>query len=315
MLNIININSDVAVRKINFNSSGLNCVADFYTPSKANGKLTCVIMGHGFTGTKDQLSHYAMKFAGAGMAVLAFDYRYFGESDGVPRQIININKQTEDWKAAISLARSLESVDPNRIALWGSSLSGGYVINLGAEDSSIFAIVAQVPAIDKSTKGMSKEATAKMKREGISLFTLIMISLKSIAAGIYDAIRGLLGLPPYYIPVFGRPGSVAAFTDPDWENYLQQFINAGPSWRNEFAPRFLFGVPKYKQGTAERIKMPLLICVAEKDTEANPEMAIDIATKAPRGEVKVYRVTHFEVYFGQTFDQMVSDQIDFLLRC
>lgn len=305
------MNSNITIKKLNFNSSGLNCAADFYAPFNATGKLTCIVMGHGFTGTKDQLAPYAMKFAEAGMAVLTFDYRYFGESDGKPRQIIDIKKQMEDWKAAINLARSLETVNPNRIVLWGSSLSGGYVINLGSEDSSIAGIVAQVPAIDKSTKGMSIEGKAKMEREGISLFALIMISLKSIAAGIYDAIRGLIGLSPYYMPVFGKPGSVAGFTDPACEKYSELFAKAGSTWQNQFAPRFLFGVPKYKQGTAERIKMPLLICVAEKDTEANPEMAIDIATKAPHGKFIIYPVTHFEVYFGKTFEQIVSDQTKF----
>lgn len=306
------MNSNIIIKKIHFDSFGLNCVADLYKPSNAADNLTCVVMGHGFTGTKDQLAPYAMKFAEAGLVVLAFDYRCFGESDGKSRQIIDIKMQMEDWKAAIKLARSLEGVNPKRIALWGSSLSGGYVINIGADDSTIAAVVAQVPAIDKSSKGMYREAKAKMEREGISLFTLIKISLKSIAAGIYDAIRGLLGLSPYYMAVFGRPGSVAAFTDPESEKYQELFTKSGAKWMNQFAPRFLFGVPKYIQGTAERIRMPILICVAEKDTEANPEMAIEIATKAPFGKCIVYPATHFEVYFGKIFEQIVSDQCKFL---
>lgn len=188
------------------------------------------------------------------------------------------------------------------------------MINLAAQDPTLAAVVAQVPAIDKSTSGMSAEAKAKMEREGISMGSLIAISLRSIGAGVYDAVRGLLHLSPHYMPVFGPPGSVAAFTDPDSRTALEFFTNAGPTWRNEFAPRFLFGTPKYVPGTAERVTMPLLVCVAEQDTEANPALAIDIATKAPRGELKIYPARHFDVYQGHVFDQILADQTEFLCR-
>jgi hypothetical protein len=179
------------------------------------------------------------------------------------------------------MARTLDGVDSDRIALWGSSLSGGHVINLAAEDPTLAAVVAQVPAIDKSAQGISAEVKAKMTREGISLGSLIAVSLRSLAAGLYDEVRGFAGLSPFYIAVFGRPGHVAAFTDPEWEAHLALFAR-GPGWRNEFAPRFLFHTPKYVQGTAERIRMPLLVCVAEQDTEAHPALAIDIARKGER---------------------------------
>jgi len=150
-----------------------------------------------------------------------------------------------------------------------------------------------------------------MTREGISVGSLIAVSLRSLAAGIYDEVRGLVGLSPHYIAVFGRPGQVAAFTDREWESHLAVFAR-GPTWRNEFAPRFLFRTPKYVHGTAERIRMPLLVCVAEQDTEANPELAIDMARKAPRGVLKTYAARHFDVYTGDVLRQMLSDQTAFL---
>lgn len=298
---------------LNFKSGGQRCAASLFRPANT-GLAPCVVMGHGFTGTRDQLLPYVEAFTKAGIAVLTFDYRHFGESDGSPRQIVAVEKQMEDWRSAIALARTLEGVDPKRIALWGSSLSGGHVINLGAEDSTFAAIVAQVPALDKSAHGMSEEAKAKMKREGISLGSLITVSLRSLAAAVDDQVRGLVGRSPHYMPVFGRPGAVAAFTDPEWEENLAFFTKAGPTWRNEFAPRFLFNAPKYVKGTAERIQMPLLVCVAEQDTEANPALAIHIARKAPRGVLKIYAARHFEVYRGAVLQQMLSDQTAFLRR-
>lgn len=300
---------------LNFDSDGTRCAATLYRPSRTAAAVPCVVMGHGFTGTQDQLAPYAERFVAAGLAVLTFDYRHFGASEGEPRQIVNVQRQLQDWRAAIALARTVEWVDPQRIALWGSSLSGGHVINLAAQDPTLAAaVVAQVPAIDKSTRGMSREAQAKMQREGISLATLIAVSLRSVAAAVYDEVRSLVGLSPHYMRVFGRPGQVAAFTDPDSDEQLRFFAESGPSWRNEFAPRFLFATPKYREGTAERVPMPLLVCVAEFDTEADPELARRIAKAAPRGELKTYPVRHFEVYVPPTFLDVVADQVEFLGR-
>ena len=48
-----------------------------------------------------------------------------GRSYGQPRQIVDVRKQREDYHAAVRFARSLSGVDPERIAIWGTSLSGG----------------------------------------------------------------------------------------------------------------------------------------------------------------------------------------------
>ena len=311
MDNLQNPNMNVERTKLSFSSDGIKCAACLYLPKARDSKLPCVVMGHGFTGTMDQLAPYAERFAASGLAVLTFDYRHFGESGGQPRQVISIKEQMEDWRAAISLVRQLPGVDPKRIAIWGSSLSGGYVLNLAAEDSSIAAVVAQVPALDKSTRGMAKEAKIKMEKESISLLRLIVVSLQSLLAGVYDEVRGLLGFSPFYIPVFGKPGQMAAVTDRSGYKYLDNFRQS-PTWRNEFAPRFLFGAPRYEPGTAEKISAPVLICVAANDSEADPEIAAEIADKIPQGELKSHPASHFDAYFGETFEKMVKDETEFL---
>jgi fermentation-respiration switch protein FrsA (DUF1100 family) len=50
-------------------------------------------MGHGFSGTQDQLEPYARRFTEAGIALLTFDYRNFGRSEGEPRQLVNVDRQ------------------------------------------------------------------------------------------------------------------------------------------------------------------------------------------------------------------------------
>lgn len=97
--------------RLNFESGGLQCAASLFRPLDMPGvAVPCVVRAHGFTGTRDQLTIYAEAFARAGLAVLTFDYRHFGESEGSPRQIVDIGKQMGDWRSAIaqSLRHSCE---------------------------------------------------------------------------------------------------------------------------------------------------------------------------------------------------------------
>ncbi len=70
-------------------------------------------MAHGFSATRgDRLPAYAERFAAAGLAVLLFDYRHFGDSGGEPRQLLHIGRQLEDYRAAIAFAKGLDGIDP-----------------------------------------------------------------------------------------------------------------------------------------------------------------------------------------------------------
>lgn len=105
-------------REVRFGVKGTLLSAWLYLPPNLSGPAPCIVMGHGLGGTKDMgLEAYAARFQEAGFAVLAFDNRYFGESEGEPRQLIWIPDQLEDWSAAISYVRSLKEIAPARIAL------------------------------------------------------------------------------------------------------------------------------------------------------------------------------------------------------
>src|SRR5207302_11155569 len=109
----------------------------------------CVVMGNGITLTRtDGLPAYATRLADAGFAVLAFDYRHWGDSDGEPRRWLSLARQLEDWHAAVNYARGLEGVDAERIALWGMSLGGELALMTAATDPRIVATVALVPVAD-----------------------------------------------------------------------------------------------------------------------------------------------------------------------
>lgn len=286
-----------------FTSGTATCAADLYLPVNAAQTLPCIVMGHGFSATKDSfaLPQYAQRFADAGYAVLAFDYRHFGLSEGQPRQLVHFGRQREDWRAAIAYACHLEEVDPQRIALWGSSFSAGHVLAVAADDPEIAAVIAQVPAIDP-VKGAGTETAPA----GVQLQLLL--------SAVRDALHGLLRRRPVLIPVVAPYGQAAAMTEPEANTLLTGPLVADTTWRNEFAPRVAFAMPRYVTGTAERLTMPVLFCVAQYDIQASPQFTLDIADAAPNAETRTYPVGHFGLYHGTGFARAIADQVDFLSR-
>jgi surfactin synthase thioesterase subunit len=115
------------------------------------------------------------------------------------------------------------------------------------------------------------------------------------------------------VKVFGRPGETAVFTDPELWPRFEALSKGSPTWRNEFTPRFYLALPRYRSGMAERVRMPLLVCVADGDVYANPKFQAWVAEQAPRGEVRHYAGEHFDLYHG-LMDRVVDDQIEFLRR-
>src|SRR6266508_954908 len=103
-----------------FPSSGDECRAWLFLPDAERPPL--VILGHGLGATREYgLEPFARRFADAGIAALVFTYRHFGDSGGQPRQLLDIERQLGDWAAALAYARSLDGIDRDRIALWGTS--------------------------------------------------------------------------------------------------------------------------------------------------------------------------------------------------
>jgi len=131
--------------EVSFPSTGLRCAAWLYRPT-GSGPHPIVVLAHGFAFTREaRLDAYARRFLAAGLAVLVFDYRHFGASEGQPRQLMDIGRQLGDWRAAITYARGLAGIDGDRVALWGTSFSGGHVAALAAADQQIAAVISQVP--------------------------------------------------------------------------------------------------------------------------------------------------------------------------
>lgn len=293
---------------IEFHSHGVALKAAWYRPSSevladAAGN-PCVVMAHGLGGTRAAgLAPFAERFAAAGLQVLCFDYRGFGESGGTPRQVVNVRMQLEDWAAAIRHARTLAGVDPARIATWGSSFSGAHSVAAAIADGRIAAVSAQGAMMD----GVA------------SLLNLIRQcglghGLKLTAYGLLDAARGALGLSRVTVPVVGKPGSTAALTTPDSEpGYL---AITPPDWRNEISTSWALTLALYRPNTmTPRLPCPALFCIATADVVVPPSAMEDGARRGgAKVEVRRYPVGHFDIYLPPAFERVVGDQVEFFAR-
>jgi len=283
-----------------FKSGELNCAAWLYRP-EGNGPHPCVILAHGFGGIRQmRLDAYASCFARAGLAALVFDYRHFGESEGEPRQVLDIKMQLADWSAAVAYVRGLEKIDGERIALWGTSFSGGHVIETAARDKRIAAVVAQVPFVD----GFA------------TLRTGMRANMRLAAAWLRDELRQQQQKSPYYVKVIGAPGTLAAITSSDAESGTHAMMVEGVHWENSVAGRIFLPVGFYRPlKAAPHVRCPLLICVCDRDTVTPPGPAIKAARNAPGGELRQYAGSHFDIYVGELFARAAADQCAFLTRC
>jgi len=291
-------------KDLSFTCSGEILKAWFFLPEGKKAAVPCIIMAHGFGGTKTaRLQPYAEHFQKAGFAALVFDYRHFGDSQGEPRQLLSIPRQLEDWRAAVSFARSLSEIDSKRIALWGTSFSGGHVVVTAALEKGIACISAQCPMMD----GLAATRRA-LQISGV------FNSLRMIAHGLRDQIGAWLGLPPHLMSIVGHPGSIAAMTASDAYEGFQALVPK--DFRNEVCARIGLQVGSYRPVRyARKVQCPALIQICEKDSVAPIEAAEKTASAiGPLAEVKRYPIGHFDIYQNDDFKRSVADQIDFFNR-
>ena len=269
-----------------------------YLPNTAAEPVPCVVMAHGFSATRDDgLPPYAEAFQRAGFAVILFDYRHFGASTGQPRQLLDINRQQQDYRAVIDWARRSDGIDPDRIVLWGSSFSGGHVLAVAATDPRIAAVISQAPFTD-------------------SIAVMRQLPLRNVlrgsAAAMADRVGAMLGRAPRNIPAVGPPGTFAIMTEADAQQGFEAIVNPNTLWRNEVAARIMLDVAGYRPVRyASRLTMPVLFCVCDADTTTPPGPSVQAARTAPRGELRRYPYGHFAIYNDP---QVKADQVAFLRR-
>jgi cephalosporin-C deacetylase-like acetyl esterase len=135
--------------EVEFQSGEDICRGVLLTPDEGEAPFPTIVMAGGWCYVKEiVMPHYAEHFVGAGFAVLMFDYRHLGASDGMPRQHIDPWRQIEDYRNALSFLETIPDVDADRIGVWGISYSGGHVLIIGAIDERVKFVISNIPVVD-----------------------------------------------------------------------------------------------------------------------------------------------------------------------
>jgi fermentation-respiration switch protein FrsA (DUF1100 family) len=143
------------MQKVSFQSEGYKIAGVLHLPDKENPP--CVITSHGLLSSKDSEKYVALgdKMAGEGMAMLRFDFRGIGESEG-SEEDNTISKKIADLSAAIDFIRSSPGLE-KRIGLMGSSLGGFLSLMKASMDHEIRAVVIWATPLHMDDLGSKKQ--------------------------------------------------------------------------------------------------------------------------------------------------------------
>lgn len=142
----------MATEQVRFYSHGARLAGTLMLPDVAtpDQRVAAVVQGPGWLGLRDAKLYrpYHDALLAAGIAVLVFDYRGFGDSEG-DATYLDPRLQVEDYRSAATYLETRPEIDPRRVGAFGSGgTGGGNAIMAAGLDSRFKAVVAQVPISD-----------------------------------------------------------------------------------------------------------------------------------------------------------------------
>jgi len=153
----------VTTRPLPFFSNGYRLDADLHLPDDggAGAPYPVIVACSGYQGQKViHPERFARTMTPLGYAVLAFDYRGFGLSEG-ERGRLAPQDWAEDVRAAVDRLTVVADVDAARIGLLGWGMGGGVVVAEASEDPRVRAVASLNCISDgtRSTRNMHDETS------------------------------------------------------------------------------------------------------------------------------------------------------------
>jgi len=294
---------------VEFPSEGVNLRGRYYLPKNKHTKPAIVIMGHGFSATITGMTadKYAESFYNAGFAVLLYDHKSFGDSEGEPRFEINPWVQARGYIDALDFVTKLSEIDTNKIAIWGDSYSASMAIMVASIDKRVKAIALQVPGCGSNRPPPDPDGS---KFEAIK-DTLLNADLSSR--------ESVVGPMPVVSPdQIGNPSALKPITAFRW------FIEYGGRFETKWENQITDVNPKpsiqYHPGLcASHLDVPLLMVISPDDEVTGAEAEISrLVFNQTQGPKEWFEIEggHFGLlyYPSPIFDQASKVEVDFLKK-
>lgn len=283
-----------------FYSNNYKLDARLYLPDTGK-KTPVIVMAHGFGARMDWGLHpFADIFAQMGCAVLMFDYRGFGNSEGNIRRLVYHVHHIEDYHMAIQYARTIPDIDSSKVLLWGTSFSGGHVLTVASQDSSIAGVIAQVPFVD-----------------GVA--TAFHLPVKNILSGLWygslDVVMSLITSKPVTIPLVSTPDTFAAMNTPECYDGYMKLVPPEARDENWCPARICLTLPLYRPlSVVDKISCPVCIIGAQYDSLIPIKAVEKTAKRIKHVEFHTLPCGHFDPYEGEMFDNNIQIQKQFLQK-
>ena len=286
------------VKEVTFESNNQTLVGDLYLPDeyREGEKLPGVVVTGAWTTVKEQMpATYAKEMADRGHAVLAFDFRNWGESGGNQRQLEDPINKTQDIIAAANYLTTREEVDEDRIGGLGICASAGYMADAAVQSNDIKAIALVAPWLH------DRKIVNEVYGGEESVQSLIDTSQKAQAK---YATTGELSLVP-----------AASMTDENAVMYQAPYYTeadrgAIPEYINEFNLASWQGWLTYDAiTTADDLDKPVMIIHSEE--AAIPQGAKEFYSRlsGEKSELWLDDVTQFDFYDSPEAVTTASDAV------
>jgi uncharacterized protein len=254
---------------VEFPSCGATLRGQLLVP-KTEGPHAAIAMAPGMSGVKEgSIMKFAEFFASGGFAVLAYDNINFGSSGGEPRQEVDPVLQRRGYRDAITFLSLRPEIEVERIGIFGTSYSGGHVLEVAAHDRRVKCVVSQIPAISgfeafrRSVRPDARGAVLKRQNK--------------------DRESRFLGLDPAMVKaVSDDPSEFCAMPGRASFDYFMQQARVAPNWRNELTLRSmdLYRGIDNAPFVPWISPTPLLMIVALDDEVTPPDLSLDAYSKA-----------------------------------
>ena len=263
-----------------------------YLPDDGATSNPTILMTHGFTAWVSMLEPVVHAFVAEGFAVLAYDHRNHGRSEGTPRIDVDPVAQYRDLVVAISAVETIPGLDAQRIGLWGTSFAGAHVLAAGT-DPRVKAVVSQIPFI----AGVD---TVKEFGGAPALAAMTKMVTDDRAAILRGAEPGRVALT---CRSTDRPEGFVMFPDDDTYDYMVTGPYGSPEgWENSFTTASLGRMLDYDvRPFIPRISpTPLMIIATPNDTSTPSRLILEAyqAALEPK-ELVLLEGSHHDFYPGR----------------
>jgi hypothetical protein len=224
----------ITPERVEFTSKGEKVIGLLYRPANlpADAKPPVVVIAPPWLNVKEQVAtRWAEAMAQRGVAALAIDFRYWGESGGKVRELESASAKADDLDAAIAFLKSRKDTDPNRIGLLGICFGAGHAFTVARRNTDVRSVATVAawlndrPALVKLFGQEWIDQRAKVAAEARATFERTGEVLYVPAASNTDTNAGMCVPDPNFYYTNPKRGQVAGWTNRmavmSWTEWLE----------------------------------------------------------------------------------------------